>query len=431
MTSVVDPHRVPAVLCPLLPAVRARLGGGPGCVALVPCRGREQRRSRGGDPGRQPGRLRPDSDRHAPAGSRRAQIAPGTDADQGLPARRREPPDGARGAGVSRAERRHLGTGLGRHRRYVHAGRHRGRTVDVLPGRDTRRALTTPAASPQAAQRWILAEGASGVFSTFILVANPNATHDERARAVPEEHRRRRHLHRRRCRPTAATTYWPQVEYPAQLGSAEFSTVVESTRCRANRSSPSGRCTSTRRQRAAASRAAATTRSACPRPARTGTSPRASPAATRRPHSKRSCCSPTPMAPPTTATVTYQLDSGQAVTRDYALAPNQRLTVWVDQEGRTFDARLKAASFGMTVRATQPIVAERSMYWGTPSAADPTTPTFPWREGHATAGSPVLASRWAFAEGREGEDASVRAVQHVLPALQSRRPRRSTSGRRS
>jgi len=113
-------------------------------------------------------------------------------------------------------------------------------------------------------------------------------------------------------------------------------------------------------------------------------------------------------ATPVTATVTYQLDSGQTVVSPQVLAPNQRLTVWVDDQGRTLDPRLKGASFGITVTATAPIVAERAMYWGAPSAADPTTPVLPWREGHATAGSPVLADTWAFAEGREGEDAAGR-----------------------
>ncbi len=42
------------------------------------------------------------------------------------------------------------------------------------------------------------------------------------------------------------------------------------------------------------------------------------------------------------------------------------------------------------------------MYWGTPSAADPTSPTFPWTEGHATAGVPAGQARWGFAEGQQG-----------------------------
>ncbi len=257
-----------------------------------------------------------------------------------------------------------------------------------------------------AAPRWILAEGASGAFSTFILVANPNAsattvrvqylkstgqvlTFED---TLPAQSRR---------------TYWPQNDYPAALGSAEFSTVVESLEAgkaivaeRAMYFDPSS----------TGSRFARSGHDALGVPEASDTwyfAEGFTGGSTQTAFETFLLLANT-NANETTATVTYQLDSGQTVTRDYVLAPNQRLTVWVDQEGRTADSRLTAASFGMTVRSTRPIVAERAMYWGTPSVADPTTPTFPWREGHATAGSPVLSARWAFAEGREGVDASSR-----------------------
>jgi lysophospholipase L1-like esterase len=270
----------------------------------------------------------------------------------------------------------------------------------------TRVGATNASGVTQAAQRWILAEGASGSFSTFILVANPNpATTNVRVqylkstgevvtfeRTLPADSR---------------TTFWPQTEYPAQLGSAEFSTVVESTEAgkpivaeRAMYFDPS----------ASGSGFARSGHDALGVPDASATWYFAEgfTGGNAQTAFETFLLLANTNGAATTATVTYQLDSGEAVTRDYPLAPNQRLTVWVDQEGRTFDARLKAASFGMTVRSAQPIVAERAMYWGTPSAADATTPTFPWREGHATAGSPVLAAKWAFADGREGEDAGAR-----------------------
>ena len=257
-----------------------------------------------------------------------------------------------------------------------------------------------------AAQRWILAEGASGVFSTFILVSNPNPS----ATNVRVQYLKSTGdviTFTAVLPPSSRTTYWPQNDYPAQLGSAEFSTVVESLE---------------------GGKPIVAERAMYFDPAPGGSGfarsghdalgvPEASDAwyfaegftgGNAQTAFETFLLLANTNSNSTTATVTYQLDSGQAVTRDYVLAPNQRLTVWVDQEGRTFDARLKAASFGMTVKATRPMVAERAMYWGTPSGADPTTPTFPWREGHATAGSPVLAATWAFAEGREGEDAAGR-----------------------
>ena len=101
-------------------------------------------------------------------------------------------------------------------------------------------------------------------------------------------------------------------------------------------------------------------------------------------------------------TVDYLLDTGEVVSRVYTVPARQRFTVWVDNEGRTFDTRLASAAFGIRITASTPIVAERAMYWGTPSATDPTTPRIPWLEGHATAGVTALESQWAFAEGQQG-----------------------------
>ena len=258
----------------------------------------------------------------------------------------------------------------------------------------------------QAARRWILAEGASGVFSTFILVANPNdSTTAIRVRYLKStgevvEFTDTLAANSRR-------TYWPQVDFAAQLGSAEFSTVVESTEAgeeivaeRAMYFDPAGTGSGFARSGHDAL--------GVPEASKTWYFAEGFTGGNAQTAFETFLLLANTNGTASTATVTYQLDSGQTVTRDYTLPPNQRVTVWVDQEGRTVDARLKASAFGITVSATAPIVAERAMYWGAPSAADPSTPTFPWREGHATAGSTVLASKWAFAEGREGLDAAAR-----------------------
>ncbi len=67
---------------------------------------------------------------------------------------------------------------------------------------------------------------------------------------------------------------------------------------------------------------------------------------------------------------------------------------------------LPATPFSVKLESDRPVVAERALYWGTPSAADPTTPTFPWKEGHVVAGIEQPESKWAFAEGRQGPDPS-------------------------
>ncbi|WP_239493038.1 GDSL-type esterase/lipase family protein [Luteitalea sp. TBR-22] len=258
----------------------------------------------------------------------------------------------------------------------------------------------------QAEPRWILAEGASGAFSTFILVANPN-TSSTTVRVRYLKSTGEVITFTQALPPSSRTTFWPQNDYPTQLGSAEFSTVVESLEAgedivaeRAMYFDPSTTGSGFARSGHDALGVPEASNTWYFAEGFTGGN------ATTAFETFLLLANPSDAA--STATVTYQLDSGQTVARTYPLGPNQRLTIWVDQEGREADARLKAASFGMTVTATRPIVAERAMYWGTPSAADPSTPTFPWREGHATAGSTVLSPKWAFAEGRDGVDAGNR-----------------------
>jgi lysophospholipase L1-like esterase len=265
----------------------------------------------------------------------------------------------------------------------------------------------------EAAPRWILAEGASGVFSTFILVANPNAT-PATVRVQYLTSTGQVVTFTTQLPANSRTTFWPQNDYPATLGSAEFSTVVESLDAstpivaeRAMYFDPA--TTGSRFAQSGHDALGVPTASASWYFAEGFTGGNAQTAF------ETFLLLANTNASAVTATVTYQLDSGETVVRDYPLSPNQRLTVWVDQEGRTVDARLKASAFGMTVNASAPIVAERAMYWGAPSGADPTTPVFPWVEGHATAGSPVRAARWGFAEGAQDFlDASGRQYQTFL-----------------
>ena len=62
------------------------------------------------------------------------------------------------------------------------------------------------------------------------------------------------------------------------------------------------------------------------------------------------------------------------------------------------------------------------MYWGTPSATDPTTPRLPWRDGHATAGAVMPAQRWAFAEGQQGTPSGAGAPHHTFFLLANPNP---------
>jgi YVTN family beta-propeller protein/autotransporter-associated beta strand protein len=95
-----------------------------------------------------------------------------------------------------------------------------------------------------------------------------------------------------------------------------------------------------------------------------------------------------PHAVDTIAHVTYFLESGPAVQRDYTVAATSR---------RTIDAASEAAlinqSFGALITFDLPGMAERAMYFGT-------TPLF--SGGHASSGVTAPSTTWLFAEGATG-----------------------------
>jgi hypothetical protein len=95
-----------------------------------------------------------------------------------------------------------------------------------------------------------------------------------------------------------------------------------------------------------------------------------------------------PAATANVAHVTYYLDGGAPVTRDYPLAARSRLTI--DAGG---DTALVNRSFGARVRFDQPGTAERAMYFGA-------SPLF--GGGHAAAGVLAPSTTWLLAEGATG-----------------------------
>lgn len=95
--------------------------------------------------------------------------------------------------------------------------------------------------------------------------------------------------------------------------------------------------------------------------------------------------------------LTYLLPDGGTRRKRYTVAPQSRLTVWVDEEAFPGEGKVLADT-SVSVRVDSfnqvPIVVERAMWWpGTFSS---------WHEAHNSAGSTNTGLRWALAEGEEG-----------------------------
>jgi hypothetical protein len=99
-----------------------------------------------------------------------------------------------------------------------------------------------------------------------------------------------------------------------------------------------------------------------------------------------------PGAQATTVTARYQLEDGTTVTKLYTLPPTSRKTLNVSLE----DPRLAGAAVSTSLTATNPIIAERAMWWPGPSLSAS------WYGGHQTMGSTQTHLRWALASGGDG-----------------------------
>ena len=113
-------------------------------------------------------------------------------------------------------------------------------------------------------------------------------------------------------------------------------------------------------------------------------------------------------------TVTYLLETGAPVSEVVRVEPRRRATLWA---GRL--EALRGKVFSITVDATQPVVAERSVYFGSARA---------WDGGTCAMGTPAPSSTWYFAEGatgttfdlylllaNPGTDTTVATVTYLLP----------------
>jgi autotransporter-associated beta strand protein len=97
-----------------------------------------------------------------------------------------------------------------------------------------------------------------------------------------------------------------------------------------------------------------------------------------------------PNATPADVTVTFLRENETPVVKTLTVGPTSRYTLHTGDVPELIDR-----SFGITVHATQPIVAERSMYFGA-------TPTRALSGGTESAGVTAPSSHWFLAEGATG-----------------------------
>jgi hypothetical protein len=88
--------------------------------------------------------------------------------------------------------------------------------------------------------------------------------------------------------------------------------------------------------------------------------------------------------------MTYQLAGGGTVVVDRAVQPYARLTLNTAFE----DPALAATTFALAITSSEPIIAERSMYWDR-SVGE-------WYEAHNSFGVNEPGMKWGLAEGRAG-----------------------------
>jgi uncharacterized repeat protein (TIGR01451 family) len=97
-----------------------------------------------------------------------------------------------------------------------------------------------------------------------------------------------------------------------------------------------------------------------------------------------------PLGAPADVTLTFLREGASPATTTLQVAPFSRTTIPASSL-----PDLANRAFGIIVEATQPIGAERAMYFGT-------TATRPWTGGAAAAGATAPSTTWYFAEGATG-----------------------------
>ncbi|MGE3840681.1 MAG: GDSL-type esterase/lipase family protein [Vicinamibacterales bacterium] len=253
------------------------------------------------------------------------------------------------------------------------------------------------------ALRWFLAEGSTGFFNTFILIANPSATETARVRVTFLESGGGTVVYAPDPNnpgnteivlgPQKRYNVWPNAEV-ATLANEAFSTVVESTN-NVGIIAERAMYWNTDAVFEGGHNSAGVTQAALTWQFAEGTT-KSLPGL----QFSTFLLLANPNASAALARVSFFTAPGvPPVQRDYPLPPNSRENVWVNviPELANQDFSMKVESLAADAQhPAQPLVAERAVYWG------PGTPPSPnWVDGHNTPGVTAEAGKWAFAEGLE------------------------------
>ncbi len=229
------------------------------------------------------------------------------------------------------------------------------------------------------ATTWLLAEGSTGFFNTFVLIANPDPAQTATLSVTFLKSDGTTVTRAYTVGPNSRYNIWVNAEIP-ELAGQPFSTIVRSTNgvgVVVERAMYFGPGYKGGHESAGVTSPSATWYFA---EGYTGPPP-PSPLAF-----DTFLLLANPSSSPVSATVTFFREVGGPLSRTYNLLPTSRENIWVD-----LLPGLEAHAFSIQVAATAPIVAERAMYWGSGA----------WHEAHETPGATAPATRWAFAEGAE------------------------------
>jgi hypothetical protein len=93
---------------------------------------------------------------------------------------------------------------------------------------------------------------------------------------------------------------------------------------------------------------------------------------------------------------TFLFDDGVTCSTPATVAPLSRYNIWVDVTDLPGCPRsLANAAVSTTITADRPVIAERTMWWPGPTAAQ-------WAEAHNAAGATGAGTRWGLADGEQG-----------------------------